>query len=202
MVYVFHTFWEGHKHFEKIYHFSLTFFRQPVPPLGMDSTKASTGCRTSWKMLIAKKKFDKRFLCFDYYWIWNEGKNNNPKIIILLKIKIKRRIKKASSTTKDVYYYIPADQQKIACFFLLNKKFPFTFSLKQKQFSKIHFIIPPFSKNKKIRTKFFCHSQITMPVFLSLVFFSMHELYALEINLLKENLSVICLTQKWWIFFG
>jgi len=41
-----------------------------------------------------------------------------------------------------------------------------------------------------------------MPVFLSLAFFSTHEFYALEINLLKENLSVICLTQKWWIFLG
>ena len=40
---------------KKIYHFSLTFFRQPVPPLGMDSTKASTGCRTSWKMLKTNK---------------------------------------------------------------------------------------------------------------------------------------------------
>jgi hypothetical protein len=44
-------------------------------------------------------------------------KTTTPKIIILLKIKIKKRIKKASSTSKDVYYYIPADQQKIACFF-------------------------------------------------------------------------------------
>ena len=41
-----------------------------------------------------------------------------------------------------------------------------------------------------------------MPVFLSLVFFSMHESYALGINLFKKILSVICLTQKLWIFFG
>ena len=41
-----------------------------------------------------------------------------------------------------------------------------------------------------------------MPVFLSLVFFSMHESYALGINLFKKILSVICLTQKLWIFLG
>merc|ERR1712051_1130486 len=86
-------------------------------------------------------------------------KTTTPKIIILLKIKIKKRIKKASSTSKDVYYYIPADQQKIACFFLLNKKFPFTFSLNQKKNSEIQFIIPLFRKIK-IRTKIFCYSQI------------------------------------------
>jgi len=97
-------------------------------------------------------------------------KTTTPKIIILLKIKIKKRIKKASSTTKDVYYYIPADQQKIACFFLLNKKFPFTFSLKQKQFSKIHFIIPLFRKIK-IRTKFFCQSDKSCQFFESCFLF-------------------------------
>jgi len=86
-------------------------------------------------------------------------KTTTPKIIILLKIKIKKRIKKASSTTKDVYYYIPADQQKIACFFLLNKKFPFTFSLKQKTIFKNPFHYPPFSKNKN-QHEIFCHSQI------------------------------------------
>ena len=60
----------------------------PLP--AMDSTKASTGCRTSWKMLIAK--FDKRFfLCFDYY-IWNE--ENQTEIIILLEKKRKNKLVK------------------------------------------------------------------------------------------------------------
>jgi len=169
----------------------------------MDSTKASTGCRTSWKMLIAKKNSTNAFCVLTTTKYGMKEKTTTPKIIILLKIKIKKRIKKASSTTKDVYYYIPADQQKIACFFLLNKKFPFTFSLKQKQFSKIHFIIPPFSKIR-IRTKFFCHSQINHASFFESFCFLFYAWIICFRNkpFYKRILSVICLTQKLWIFFG
>jgi len=154
----------------------------------MDSTKASTGCRTSWKMLIAKKKIRQTLFVF---WLllnmeWRK-KTTTPKIIILLKIKIKKRIKKASSTTKDVYYYIPADQQKIACFFLLNKKFPFTFSVKQKQFSKIHFIIPLFRKIKNPHENFLPQSDKSCQFFWVLFSFLCMNYNALGINLFKKN---------------
>jgi len=104
-------------------------------------------------MLIAKKNSTNAFCVLTTTKYGMKEKTTTPKIIILLKIKIKKRIKKASSTTKDVYYYIPADQQQKSLFFLLNKN-PIHFFSKQKQFSKINLIILP-SFEKKISTKFF-----------------------------------------------
>ena len=102
-------------------------------------------------------------------------KTTTPKIIILLKIKIKKRIKKASSTTKDVYYYIPADQQQKSLFFLLNK-IPIHFFCKQKKNSKINFIILP-SFEKKNQHEIFCHSKINNASFLEFCFFKLYDFY-------------------------
>jgi len=66
----------------------------------------------------------------------------------------KRKSKKVSSTSKDVYYYIPADQQKSLFFLTKIKSTILHFFSKQKQFSKINFIIPLFRKIK-FRTKIF-----------------------------------------------
>ena len=92
-------------------------FRQHVPPLAMDSTKASTGCRTSWKMLIAKST---NAFVFWLHMEWKKKrKNKQTEIIILLE-----ESKISIVGYRDVYYYIPADQQQQKkTVFLLNSTF-------------------------------------------------------------------------------